>query len=334
MPTMRGRLAILFFALFALLASFFTIWATWRYQELAQDIAWLEDRSFDTMTMLTIGTGSAYENPTRLGPVSAVGFGTRVALIDAGRGVSEALRRCFIRTSQPEAVYLTSLLPENIVGLDDLLSTGWLAARETPLRLIGPPGTRAVAEAILAAQAPGAQALAQALGVPETGATLDITEASDGYEETRDDGVSIRAGAVGARPLPSLAWRFETAADGNRAALALVVAGSGPDPAALEAFSQGAGLLAVEGFFRSAVDSIIEAGDPDAERLGREADLHLATGEAGRLAQGAGVPLLVLTRLRPPPMFDQQFQTSVNEHFRGRVVIAEDCDSFSGGADG
>lgn len=328
---MRGRLAILLFALLALVASWFTIWGTWRYQKLAKDIAWLEDRSFETLTMLTIGTGSAYENPNRLGPVSAVGLGTRIALVDVGRGIAEALRHCQIRTSQPEAVYLSSLLPENIVGIDDLLATGWVAARNAPLRLIGPPGTRAVADAILAAQAPGTAALAQAIGLPEAGAQLQIIEATDGWSETRDDGLTIRAGAVGERPLPSLAWRFETPAQGPRAALALVVAGSGPDPAALEAFSQGAGLLAVEGFFRASVDAVIEAGDPDSDRLRREADLHLATGAAGRLAQRAGIPLLVLTRLRPPPMFDQQFQTSVSEHFRGRVAIAGDCDSFSGG---
>jgi ribonuclease BN (tRNA processing enzyme) len=330
---MRGRLAILFFALFALVASWFTIWATWRYQKLAQDIAWLEDRSFDTLTMLTIGTGSAYENPNRLGPVSAIGIGTRIALVDAGRGIAEALRRCHIRASQPEAVYLSSLLPENIVGLDDLLATGWLAAREVPLRLIGPPGTEELAAAILAAQAPGTDALAREVGLPRAGALLDVVEASDGWSETRDDGVTIRAGAVGARPLPSLAWRFETTADAARAALALVVAGSGPEPAALEAFSQGAGLLAVEGFFRASVDAVIEAGDPDAERLRREADLHLATGDVGRLAERADIPLLVLTRLRPPPMFDQQLKTAIQAHYRGRVVVAEDCDSFSGGGD-
>ncbi|HSJ96270.1 MAG TPA: hypothetical protein VLC53_04310, partial [Myxococcota bacterium] len=72
-------------------------------------------------------------------------------------------------------------------------------------------------------------------------------------------------------------------------------------------------------------------GDPDAERLAREAALHLATPDAGALAERAGVPLLVLTRLRPPPMFDEQFETSVEERYRGRVVVADDCDSFSGG---
>lgn len=328
---MGGRLLILSFGVFALVASFFSIWATWRYQKLAQDVAWLDDRSFETLTLLTVGTGSAYENPSRLGPVSAVGLGARIALVDAGRGVAEALRRCSIRPSQPDTLYLTSLLPENTVGIDDLLLTGWLASRTAPLRLVGPPGTRALADALAAVHGPAVEALAEAMGLPAEGAALEVVEATPGWSETRDDGVVVSAGDAGARPLPALAWRFERPATGPAAPLALVITGPGPDADAVAALARGAGLLATEGFFRAAVDAVIEAGDPDAERLRREADLHLATGEAGALAAQAGVPLLVLTRLRPPPMFAEQFQTSVQEHFRGKVVVADDCDSFSGG---
>lgn len=328
---MGGRLLILALGVFALVASVFSIWATWRYQRLAQDVAWLDDRSFETLTLLTVGTGSAYENPSRLGPVTAVGLGARIALVDAGRGVSEALRRCSIRTSQPDTVYLTSLLPENTLGIDDLLLTGWLAARSAPLRLVGPPGTRALADAIRAAHGPAVEALAREVGWPAAGAALDAVEVEAGWSETREDGVVVRAGDAGTRPLPSLAWRFERPATGAAAALALVVTGAGPDPDAVAELARGAGLLATEGFFRAAVDAVIEAGDPDAERLAREAALHLATPDAGALAERAGVPLLVLTRLRPPPMFDEQFETSVEERYRGRVVVADDCDSFSGG---
>jgi hypothetical protein len=32
-------------------------------------------------------------------------------------------------------------------------------------------------------------------------------------------------------------------------------------------------------------------------------------------------------------MFDQQLKTAIQAHYRGRVVVAEDCDSFSGGGD-
>jgi len=328
---MRGRLIILATGVFALVASVFAIWATWRYQKLAQDVAWLDDRSFETLTLVTVGTGSAYENPNRLGPATAVGLGTRIALVDAGRGVSEALRRCSIRTSQPEALYLTSLLPENTVGIDDLLLTGWLASRTRPLRLVGPRGTRALADAIRAAQGPAVDALARELALPAAGAALEVVEAEPGWSETRDDGMVARAGDAGARPLASLAWRFERPAGAGAAALALVVTGAGPAPDPVSELARGAGLLVTEGFFRAPVDAVIAAGDPDAERLRREADLHLATADAGALAERAGVPLLVLTRLRPPPMFAEQFLTSVQERYRGHAVVADDCDSFSGG---
>jgi ribonuclease BN (tRNA processing enzyme) len=320
----RGRLLILALGLVTLGASAFLLWAIWHYQNAARNIAWLEDQHFDTLSLVTVGTGNAYENPSRLGPVSAVGLGSRIALVDAGRGVAEALRRCEIRPSQPDTVLLTSLLPENIVGIDDLLATGWRDGRTKPLRLLGPPGTRALAAAILAAQAPARRALGTAAGLPEAGARLDVVEVRDGYEETRDDGLVLRAASMGTRPLPSLAWRMESDD------LSLVVAGSGADPDALATFARGAELLAVEGFLREAIEMAIRTGASDPDALRREADLHLDTAQAGTVASRADVPLLVLTRLQPPPLFDEQIRTSVGSHYSGRVAVADDCDSFSG----
>ena len=318
---MRGRLVLLVLGLLALSGSCVLFWQQLRYRELAANVAWLEERRFDALALVTVGTGSAYENPKRLGPVSAVGFGARIALVDAGRAVAEALRGCAIRPSQPDAVFLTSLLPENTIGLDDLLYTGWLSERSSPLRVVGPPGTRALAEAVAAAQAPAVRALGDALGLPPEGARLEALEVGDGWSEERD-GLRVVAGTAGTAPLPSLAWRFEA---GGRA---FVVAGSGPDPEALARFAAGAELIAVEGFFRESAEGAIEAGVGDAERLRREADRHLPLQRAGAAAAGAGVPLLVLTRLRPPPLFDEQFRTPARAAYRGRVEVARDCASY------
>jgi ribonuclease Z len=320
---MGFRLGVLALGLVTLVTSFIAIAWLWRYQSLAADVAWVEDRHFDALELVSAGTGSAYENPHRLGPTSAVGLGARVVLVDAGRAVAEALRACAIRPSQPDQVVLTSLLAEDTVGLDDLVASAWLAGRTTPLRLVGPPGTEALAAALEAAHAPARAALAQALGLPEEGARFDAVDAGPGFEESRD-GLVLRAGAVGARPVPSLAWRFE----GGGAAL--VVSGSGPDPDALASFAEGAGLLLAEGFYRESAEMAIAAGDPDAARLRREADLHLSMSEAGRVAARAGVPLLVLSRLRPPPLSASQYRRAARTHFEGRVEIAGECDAFRG----
>ena len=315
---MGGRLLILVLGAVSLLLGAFFSCQIWRYNDLAEGIAWLDERSFERETLIAVGTGGAAENPHRNGPATALGVGSRILLVDAGRGVADGLRRCRIPVAQPDTVLLTSLLPENTLGLDDLLLTGWNTPRAKPLRVLGPPGTRARAEAIAAAYAPSVDALAVARGVAVEGARLDVVEIGDGYREERD-GLVLRAGAAGDVPLPSLAYRFE-AND-----VAIVIAGTNPDPEKLAAFAKGAHLLAAEGFHAESVTLAEKAKAPDIERLKREATLHMPMQEFGQIGMDARVPMLVVTRLQPPPLFDAQYETAVGETYRGRAVIAREC---------
>ena len=98
--------------------------AAWRFDRVAEGVRPLEARAFPELTLLTLGTGGAYENPSRRGPASAVALGSRVLLVDAGRGVAESLRAAKLPVPQPDTLLLTNLLPENTVGLDDLLRKG------------------------------------------------------------------------------------------------------------------------------------------------------------------------------------------------------------------
>ena len=265
---MIGRLLILTLGAVSLLVGAFFSWQIWRFNKLAEGIAWQEDRSFERLALIAVGTGGAHENPQRGGPATAIGVGSRVLLVDAGRRVAEGLRHCEIPVAQPDTVLLTSLLPENTLGLDDLLLSGWNAPRTKPLRVLGPPGTRARADAIAAAYAPSVGVLAAARGVASDGAQLEVVEIDGEYSEERD-GLLLRAGAVGDLPLPSLAYRFE--ANG----VAMVVAGTHPDAAKLAAFARGATLIAAEGFHAESIAMAEKANAPDIERLKREAALHM-----------------------------------------------------------
>ena len=51
--------------------------------------------------------------------------------------------------------------------------------------------------------------------------------------------------------------------------------------------------------------------------------------EVGELAQRAGVGTLVLVRLRPPPVYDIQITSAVNDHFDGAIVIPDDGDEIT-----
>jgi len=290
-----------------------------RFEHVASGVAALSPRTFETLSLITVGTGGTFENPWRLGPALAVGHGSEIALVDAGRGVCEALRAAEIPTDQPRWVFLTSLLPENTVGLDDLWLTGWLGPREGPLRVYGPPGTRALVEAL--AQAHGrARAITAGLwSLPESGGVLEVRELDDGAEVAIGK-LSVTATALQDGPFDALAYRFAT--DSR----SLVIATEGFDPERILEASRDADTLVVSVIFGASLEAAAEAGVDRIDVLEREAERHLRVESVAELATRAGVRQLVLTRLRPPPVFDFQFRRLVQAGFRGSVVIASDGD--------
>lgn len=293
-----------------------------RAAEVGELVMPLEDRSFKGLEVVTVGTGGPYENPERLGPVTAIGWGSDILLVDAGRGTAEALRQSGIPVSQPRTILLTNLLPYNTMGLDDLLFTGWLVGREERIQLIGPRGTRKFAESLLAAHKRGSDAHGSHLNLPPDAVQLDIIEAKDGWSEERD-GLSIRAGELQGGPTPSLAWRFDY--EGK----SVVIAGMGWDEEGLINLAMGVDMLVHEAVYVPPPEDIEDAGiiaDPD--RLRREAALHTSILDVGNLAKRARIGTLVLVRMRPPPFFDLQVKMIVDDHFDGTIEVPADGDSF------
>jgi len=319
---LRGRIVL--FALVALFAavSWVLSFEASRLQGLTERVGVLEPRTFETLTVVTAGTGAAQEDPERLGPILVVGAAGRAVAVDAGRGAAEALRRAKLPLAQIDTVLLTSLLPENVVGLPELLLASWAASRSAPLRIVGPPGTKALAAGIEQAYAGPIAAAAAALGLAPDAARIDATEIGDGWKEERD-GLGVRATALPGGPFPAFAYRFES---GGRAAVASGV-GFGRD--ALVALATGADVLVSEAMHTPTLDHAAKDQAADAERIAKEAALHTHAAAAGEVAQRAGVRELVLVRLRPPPLHDRQYVGLVRETFSGPVVVAEDAAEFT-----
>jgi len=296
-----------------------------RMERVAAGIAPLEERVFDDLTLIPLGTGGSFENPARLGPAVAVGAGRTVLLVDAGRGVAEALRAAGIPVDQPAAVLFTSLLPENTVGLDDLWLTGWLGPRRTPLGVLGPEGTAALVEGLARAHRETRGVQGEIWELPPEGGRLVGEEPTPG-ETLRLDELVVRPEPLAGAPLPTFAWRIETPTR------AVVVAGGGADPERLAALASGADALVVGAVYGASLEAASAAGAERIEVLEREAGGHLRLEDVGTVASRAGVRTLVLTRLRPPPIFDLQNERVVAETFRGRVVVAQDGEPIALGS--
>jgi ribonuclease Z len=316
------RVLLIVLALVTAVLGWGTAYLQSRFKSVAADLQWLEPREFGTLTVVAVGTGTEYENPHRLGPATLVGAGSRAVLVDAGRGVAEALRKAGVSVIQPDTVFLTRLSPENTVGLDDLLLTGWLLSRERPLRLVGPPGTAALARGLEAAHAAGVAARGGALRLPEAGARFEAVEVGDGWEATSGP-LTARAAVLPGGPMPALAWRFEA----NGRAVVVGTAGWGED--ALVALATGADVLVHDAFWSESLQQAIDAGADDPERLREESRWLTPLEDVGAIAARAGVDTLMLTRLRPPPLYDFMFGRIVGEDFDGRLVVAEDGEELA-----
>jgi ribonuclease Z len=300
--------------------------AAWRFDKVAAGVVPLDPREFARMTVVALGTAGAWEDPNRRGPAIAVGRGSDVVLVDAGRGVAEALRAAKIPVSQPSVVLLTSTLPENVVGLDDLLASADLAGRREPVTVYGPAGTTEAVRAAMSVTGPGmrAQRAAQGLaGEPLGFQTVELDGDRGGFSlELRE--MTLRALDLPGGSVAALAWRFEW-----RGRVA-VVSSTGWAPDALVERVKGAHLWVHEAVMLPPPEQARELGiDEDPEVLRRQAALHTDVTQVGALAQRAGVETLVLVRLRPPPVYDLQITSLVDDSFPGRIVIPEDGDEIT-----
>ena len=294
----------------------------WQVQRVAAGVVPLDDRSFPRLTVITVGTGGAYENPDRGGPAIGIALGHEIWLVDAGRAVAEGLRAAEIPVSQPGRVLLTSLLPENVVGLDDLLLTGWLDGRSEPLEVIGPPGTRELTDAVIASHRRGIEAQVASLGLSPAGASFAVEETAGDWTEVRDS-LSVRASSLPGGPVEALAYRFE--AKGR----SVVVGGTGWADDALVELARSASLLVHEAIFIPGPEMAEQLGISDQnERFDRERALHTEIHAVGGLARRAGVETLALVRLRPPPAYDIQITGVVGESFDGRILVPDDGDEI------
>jgi ribonuclease Z len=319
----QARVALLGFLAAVVVAMWVFAFLSKHFEKVAAGVAALPPAAYERLTLLALGTGGTFENHWRRGPALAVGLEEDVVLIDAGRGVSEALRAAAVPVEQPRVLLLTSLAAENVLGLPDLWLTGWLRGREAPLAVFGPPGTQALVDGLVRALAAQADAQGKAWSLPEAGRGIEVHELATAGELTQG-ALAVHAELLPGGPLPALAWRIE--GGGFRIAITLGSA----DADALVKAADGATFWVSEAVYGAALERARESGSAGIDVLLREAAAHPRLEAIGALAVRAGVHSVVLVRLRPPPPFAWQYRRVVEEGgFRGRVHVPEDADQLT-----
>ena len=127
-----------------------------------------------------LGTGTPFPNAARFGAAILVEAGGEKLLFDCGRGAVIRLSQAGVPLDSVDALFLTHLHSDHVVGIPDLWLTGWFLGRDHPFRVWGPPGTREMTEYLSRAFQFDVQTREHTENLPPKGAGIDAKEIEQG----------------------------------------------------------------------------------------------------------------------------------------------------------
>ncbi|MDG2428647.1 MAG: ribonuclease Z [Acidimicrobiales bacterium] len=267
------------------------------------------------LSITLLGTGSPIPDPDRAGPATLITCGTEQFLIDAGRGVLMRLGGAAISAGQLSAVLLTHLHSDHITDLNDVITTRWVMSFEPlPLTIVGPVGTQAVVDHILASLEPDIGYRIAHHDDLDYGPLVEVIEVTEGKIDLGGR-VGISCETTDHKPVePSIGFRFDY--DGA----SVVVAGDTVPCEGLDRLCVGAQAL-VHTVIRK--DVIANVPVP---RLQDTLDYHYSPEEAAKTAARADMETLVFTHYVPafPSGGGEDWRKLAATHFAGTIELGDD----------
>jgi len=278
-------------------------------------------------SVILLGTGGPYPDPKAQGPAVAVTIDNRILLFDAGPGVVRQMNAAGlpVRGGPVTALFLTHLHSDHTLGYPDLILTSWVMGRRRPLRVIGPRGTQAMTDHLLAAWREDISVRTEGLEHETRGGyAVDVHETDGGLVY---DSAGVRVRAI---PVPhgsmakAFAYRVETP-DG-----AVLISGDTRPSPALEAAASGVSVLIHETYPEGRLAPEPRPGGEDWPRYMRA--FHTSDRELGAIAARVRPRLLILYHIVRLGAGDPEVLAGIRAGgYRGPVVIGTDLARFSVG---
>lgn len=141
-----------------------------------------------------LGTGAPVPSIERFGPSILVEAGNQKLLFDCGRGAAQRIWQLKMPLRQINALFLTHLHSDHVVGIPDLWLTGWIPAvfgrRASPFQVYGPDGTKEMMENLVRAFAWDIATRNKEKNKADSGAMVTVVDIKEGSVWEKD-GVKV-----------------------------------------------------------------------------------------------------------------------------------------------
>ncbi len=272
----------------------------------------------DSTVVVLLGTGTPYPDPHRQGPATAVVYGERVFLFDAGTGVERQLRAAKLPIGGVTALFVTHLHSDHTLGYPDLILTSWVMRRAAPLEAYGPPGLQAMTDDVMAAWSEDIRIRTEGLEreVPG-GQRVDVHEIGPGVAY---DSAGVRITAI---PVLHGSWAHAYGYRIDTPDRSVVISGDTRPAPALEAAARGVDVLVHEVYPAGRVAPEDRPGGSHWPEYLKQ--FHTSDVELGGIAARAQPKLLLLTHVIWSGASPDEVVAGIRKGgYRGSVVVGED----------
>lgn len=269
-----------------------------------------------------LGTGSPIPEIARSGPSILVQAGSQTLIFDVGRGAHQRLAQVGVTASQVDAVFLTHLHSDHIVGIPDLWLTGWLQ-RNRPWPVFGPSGTARMMDALKLAFSVDLQARVEETAglLTPAGSEVNARDIEPGLVYERD-GLRVTAIRVDHRAIaPAYGYRIDYAGR------SVVLSGDTRVSQDLIEAAVGTQLLVHEVF--QASDALLK----DNPAMARVKTFHVDASEAGSVFQRVRPKLAVYSHIILRGVSVEDLVKRTRTTYTGPLVVGEDLMRFVVGED-